>query len=102
MAARREEGYLRKKGIHKFSCVQRSIDRRRRGVEGHRISGDTTGSWLRNRRFRSRKAGGATVVRLTCQPTTPGRRTLHGQTRGCPTTRSRGEALHHLADLPDC
>ena len=32
--------------IHTFSCVQRSIDRRRRGVERHRISGDTTGRAL--------------------------------------------------------
>ena len=35
-----------KKSIGIISCVQRSHDRRRRGVEGHRFSGDTTGSWF--------------------------------------------------------
>ena len=41
-----------------------SIERCRRGGRGHRILGDTAGSWSQNRRFRKRKAGGAAVEGL--------------------------------------
>ena len=33
-------------------------------IEGHRVSEDTPGRWIRNRRFRYITVGGATVVRL--------------------------------------
>ena len=52
---------LLEKGTHTISCVQTSNDRRPRGVDGHRISGDPTESWFGNRRFRKRNVGGATV-----------------------------------------
>ena len=38
------------------------------GIEGHRVSGDTAGSWFQNRRFRSREVGGATVEQLITRP----------------------------------
>ena len=38
--------------FHIFSSVQRPNDRRRRGVEGRRISGYTTGGWFLKRLFR--------------------------------------------------
>ena len=42
MAARHKEGYpFFKKGTHQLPCVQRSNDRRRRGVEGHRVLRET-------------------------------------------------------------
>ena len=61
--------------IYIYSCVQRFNDRRRRGVDGHRVSGDTAGSWFENRRFRSRKVGGATAERLPPLPPSPLRHT---------------------------
>ena len=69
MAARHKEGYNWYQIIYKFSCVQVKplIDRRRRGGERHRISGDTTGSCIWNWRYRQGKVGGATVERLEYQ-----------------------------------
>ena len=52
-----------KKYLHDFSCLRRTIERRRRGGKGHRVLGDTAGSWFQNQRFRRRKVGGATVER---------------------------------------
>ena len=61
-----QERILLKKSINVISCVQRSNDRRRRGVAGHRFAGDTTGSWFWNRRFRWRKVRGG--YRRTTRP----------------------------------
>ena len=41
MASRHNEGHYGTKNILTISCVQRSNDGRRRGLEGHRSSGDT-------------------------------------------------------------
>ena len=53
---------LWRKYLHVFPWSQITIERRHRGGREHRVSGDTAGSWLWNRRFRSRKVGGATAV----------------------------------------
>ena len=64
MAARHEEGCYEKRILKHFHVckgllvVVLSNDDVGAGVEGHRISGDTAGSWFQNRRFRSRKVGG--------------------------------------------
>ena len=57
---------MKTKYPHIFLCAKEglSIDDVGEGVEGHRISGDTLGSWFRNRRSCSRKVGRATVERL--------------------------------------
>ncbi len=46
MAARHEEGCY-ENNLHIFSCLQRTVERWRRGggVKGHRILGDTVESW---------------------------------------------------------
>ena len=47
MASRQEEGCYEKKHPRTFSCLERSIERWRRGAnKGHRVSGDTTGRAL--------------------------------------------------------
>ena len=42
---------MKKLSLYVFR-LQRTTERSRRGGKGHHISGDTAGSWFRNRRFR--------------------------------------------------
>ena len=52
MAARREEGYWEKNILNVFLvCKGLSDDDVGAASKGHSISGDTAGSWFRNRRF---------------------------------------------------
>ena len=57
-----------KKNHHIFSCLQRTIEQRRRDGKGHRMSGDKAGSWFQNRRFRQRNFWGSTAERLVIGP----------------------------------
>ena len=66
-AARHKKGCYCKKSIHIISCAQRSSDRRRRGVEGHRISVDTTGSWFQKPAISLQKSWGG-YRRTTLRP----------------------------------
>ena len=70
MAARhKEEDTLLKEKvyIHIFSCAQRCIDPLRRGVEGHRSSGDATGElvWKPAISFKQSWGGGGGYYRRT-------------------------------------
>ena len=69
MAARHKERYTieNKVSVYFLVCEGLSIDDVGEGVEGHRISRDTTGSRFWNRRFRSRKVGEATAKRPQCK-----------------------------------
>ena len=52
MAARHEEGRNRKY-IFAYGLVDKmTLKQRRRGWNGHRVAGDSAGSWFQNRRFR--------------------------------------------------
>ena len=65
MAARHGEGRRDKIQSAYIFLLERTIERSRHGGTGHRVSGDTAGrSWFRNRRFRYRNVGGATVEPL--------------------------------------
>ena len=65
MDARHQEGCDEKTNLHVFSFFAKGYRTMTSGwARGPVFSGDTTGVWFQNRRFRSRKVGGATVERL--------------------------------------